>query len=98
MIQETTASPEAAKTDLDKAPKSKNTKAEPDALKADLDMLTPKIDQAKALANNGDYLEAKACITDRGQRAADGYRGRTPAWGREDSRKRQDQGVVRGAS
>jgi len=71
LIQETTASLEAAKADLDKAPKSKNTKAELDTLKADLDTLTPKIDQAKALANNGDYLDAKASLTQVKQRVTD---------------------------
>jgi len=68
LIQETTASLEAARGAFDKAPKSKDTKAELDTLKADLDTLTPKIDQAKALANNGDYLEAKTSLTEVKQR------------------------------
>jgi len=69
LIQETTASLEAAKTDLDKAPKSKNT--ELDSLKADLDTLSTKLDQAKAVANSGDYLQAKASLTEVKQRVTD---------------------------
>jgi hypothetical protein len=62
LIRETTASLEAAKADLDKAPKTKNTKAELDALKANLDTLATKIDQAKTLVSSGDYLQAKASL------------------------------------
>jgi soluble cytochrome b562 len=71
LIQDTTASLEATKVALEKAPKGKDTAADLAALKADLDALTTKIDQAKALANNGDYLEAKASLTETKQKAAD---------------------------
>ena len=71
LIQDTTASLEATKVALEKAPKGKDTAADLATLKADLDALTTKIDQAKALANNGDYPEAKASLTETKQKATD---------------------------
>jgi len=71
LIQQTTASLEATTAALEKAPKGKNAQADTAALKVDVDMLIMALDQGKTLAGNGDYLGAKASLTQTKQQALD---------------------------
>jgi predicted transcriptional regulator len=71
LIQDTTASLEAATATLEKAPKGRTSQADVAALKGDVDTLIMALDQGKDLAANGEYLEAKASLTQTKQRALD---------------------------
>ena len=63
LTTETEAAIQAAQTALLKAPRGKDTKAEIEAMKADLDATSAALAEARDMYSRGDYLGAKASLT-----------------------------------
>ena len=68
---ETEAAIESAKTALAKAPRGKDTKVELETMKADLEATTTALAEAKEMYAKGDYMAAKASLTQSMQKASD---------------------------
>ncbi len=71
LTTETEAAIENAKAMLEKAPRGKDSRAELEAMKGDLDATSTALTEARAMYEKGDYLGAKASLTQSMQKAGE---------------------------